>query len=194
VLHPSCTVSQTSETIDHRSSLSPNPRVRSAFGLVSSAGEMPHDNSAGSEGFPKPTSNAMARRPQNRTSFKSRPNFGQEQPSIPPIVSPHPFRPPLIPEFRVSEQPYKSHSVLSQSWGSHSKTPPTTHAERASPAKRLNASALRQARRTRGAPREEPRRPRRRPARSARSTSPTPSDQTLYINSHISAGSEHTML
>jgi hypothetical protein len=34
----------------------------------------------------------------------------QEQPSIPPIVSPHPFfkfRPPLIPGFRVSEQPYK---------------------------------------------------------------------------------------
>jgi hypothetical protein len=38
----------------------------------------------------------------------------QERPSIPPIVSPHPFlkfQPPLIPGFRVSEQPYKSHSV-----------------------------------------------------------------------------------
>jgi peroxin-6 len=43
------------------------------------------DDSARSEGFPKPTtSNAMARRTQNRSSFNSRPNFGPRSNPVSP--------------------------------------------------------------------------------------------------------------
>jgi peroxin-6 len=43
------------------------------------------DDSAHSEGFPKPTtSNAMARRTQNRSSFNSRPNFGPRSNPVSP--------------------------------------------------------------------------------------------------------------
>ncbi|KAI0286239.1 hypothetical protein BC826DRAFT_96861 [Russula brevipes] len=85
---------------DHRSSsLPPNPRVRSAFGLVSSAGQMPHDDSARSEGFPKPkptTSNAMARRIARTGAPSTR-----GRTSVPGAT-----------QYQlVSEQPYKSHSV-----------------------------------------------------------------------------------
>jgi hypothetical protein len=112
---------------------------------------MPHDDSARSEGFPKPTtSNAMARRTQNRLLQLAAELRSQEQPSIPPIVSPHPFlqfRPPLIPGFRVSEQPYKSHSVPLTVVEQPQQDPvDDLRGERVARAKRPNASTSRQAR------------------------------------------------
>jgi len=169
VLHSSsCTVSQTSETIDRH-----HCRQIHAFGVRSAS-------SAQQDRCHTMTQRARKASPNPRSSFNSRPNFGPRSNPV-SIVSPHPcfkFRPPLIPGFRVSEQPYKSHSVPLTVVEQPEQDPANDlRGECVACAERPNASTSRQTRRTR-APREEPRRPRRRPARSALSTSPTPSDQT----------------